>query len=124
VQRAVAQVTAVIDEFPALYDGALRRGQRAKLGLQHDGDAAGDAALADDWLVLLQQHRVDFTLGWRRLADAAAGDANPLRALFDEPAAVNPWLARAGRRAARRRTPTPSRPAVRAPSACAPSIRT
>ena len=37
---------------------------------------------------------MDFTLAWRRLADAAAGETNPLRALFTEPAAVNPWLER------------------------------
>jgi uncharacterized protein YdiU (UPF0061 family) len=92
VQQAVAQVTTVIDDFPALYAQALLHGQRAKLGLQQAAD--GDAALADDWLALLQQHGVDFTLAWRRLADAAAGDANPLRALFAEASAVNPWLQR------------------------------
>jgi len=92
VQQAVAQVTTVIDDFPALYAQALLQGQRAKLGLQQTDD--GDAALAQDWLALLQQHGVDFTLAWRRLADAAAGDANPLRALFAEASAVNPWLQR------------------------------
>ena len=92
VQQAVAQVTAVIDDFPALYAQALLQGQRAKLGLQQADE--GDAALSDDWLALLQQHGVDFTLAWRRLAGAAAGDANPLRALFAEASAVNPWLQR------------------------------
>ena len=96
VQQAVAQVSAVIDAFPALHAQALLQGQRAKLGLQRSD--AGDAALVDDWLSLLQQHRVDYTLGWRRLADAAAGDANPLRALFAQggaaAAAVKPWLQR------------------------------
>jgi len=97
VKLAVAQVTAVIDEFPALHAAALIQGQRAKLGLlQAANDTAdtADIALAEDWLALLQQHGVDFTLAWRRLADAAAGDANPLRALFAEAAAVNPWLER------------------------------
>lgn len=92
VQRAVAQVTEVIDAFPARFDAAWRAGQRAKLGF-----AAGrpeDAALADDWLALLHAQKVDFTLGWRRLADAAAGDADALRALFAEPAALDAWLAR------------------------------
>jgi uncharacterized protein YdiU (UPF0061 family) len=92
VQQAVVQVTTVIDDFPALYAQALLQGQRAKLGLQQADD--GDAALAQDWLALLQLHGVDFTLGWRRLANAAAGDANPLRALFAEGSAVNPWLQR------------------------------
>ena len=94
VNRAVAQVTAVIDEFPLLYATALLQGQRAKLGLLQATDDAGDTALAGDWLTLLQQHGVDFTLAWRRLANAAAGDANPLRALFAEAASVNPWLER------------------------------
>ncbi|HMO47648.1 MAG TPA: YdiU family protein [Rubrivivax sp.] len=96
VQRAVAQLTEVIDAFPAWYAQALLQGQRAKLGLRHDpqADDGGDAALAEDWLALLQQHGVDFTLAWRRLADAAAGEAAPLRALFSAGAAVTPWLQR------------------------------
>jgi len=99
VKQAVAQVTTVIDDFPGWYARALLQGQRAKLGLQQADD--GDAALAEDFLSLLQQHAVDFTLAWRRLADAAAGDANPLRALFAEAAAVNPWLQRWQARAER-----------------------
>ncbi|HOM15529.1 MAG TPA: YdiU family protein [Rubrivivax sp.] len=92
VRQAVAQATAVIDGFPAQYAQALLQGQRTKLGLARADD--GDAALVDDWLGLLQRQRVDFTLGWRRLADAAAGDANPLRALFAQADALNPWLQR------------------------------
>ena len=67
------------------------RFQRAKLGLQTA--QADDASLAEAFLALLQQHQVDFTQAWRRLADAAGGDANPLRALFAEASAINPWLA-------------------------------
>ena len=95
VTRAVAEVSAVIDAVPAMYQAALLQGQRAKLGLQQGAaDPASDTALVADWLTLLHQHRVDFTLAWRRLGEAAAGDANPLRALFAEPTAVNPWLQR------------------------------
>jgi uncharacterized protein YdiU (UPF0061 family) len=101
VQQAVAQVTAVIDDFPALYAAALLQGQRAKLGLQSVADDAGDTALAEDWLTLLLQQGVDFTLAWRRLADAAAGDSQPLRALLAEPAALDPWLQRWRERCAR-----------------------
>ena len=54
----------------------------------------GDRALAEDWLTLLQNYQVDFTLGWRRLAEAADGDAAPLRALFTDPQAPEAWLAR------------------------------
>ena len=96
----VARATAVIDAFPGLYQAALLQGQRAKMGLaprDASGDAvddAADAALAQDWLDLLHAQSVDFTLGWRRLADVAEGDEGPLRALFTEPAAVDNWLDR------------------------------
>jgi uncharacterized protein YdiU (UPF0061 family) len=90
VKQAVAQVTEVIDAFPAGYAAALLQGQRAKLGLQQAQD--GDAALAEGFLALLHTHQVDFTQAWRKLADAAAGDANPLRALFADSSAINPWL--------------------------------
>ncbi len=94
VQRAVAAATEVIDAFPALYGSALRRGQRAKLGLPAavDDDAVG--ALADDWLALLHAQGVDFTLAWRRLADAAEGRDAPLRDQFVDRAALDAWLAR------------------------------
>ena len=94
VQQAVAQVTEVINAFPAHYASALLEGQCAKLGLQTSAADNGDAVLVADWLTLLQDNAVDFTLAWRRLCDAAAGDTNPLRALFAQPTAVNPWLQR------------------------------
>jgi len=94
VQRAVAQATAVIDGFPALYRAALLHGQRAKLGLLHSDDDPADAALADDWLALLHAQQVDFTLAWRRLADAAAGNETPLRAMFKDAQAPDAWLER------------------------------
>jgi len=95
-EQAMAEARRVIDAFPALYRGHLLSGQRAKLGLQRvDGaDAAADEALADDWLAVLQAGHVDFTLAWRRLADAAAGDDAPLRAPFADASAPDAWLAR------------------------------
>jgi serine/tyrosine/threonine adenylyltransferase len=100
MQAAVDEVSAVIDAFLALYDTALRRGQRAKLGLFDDAradQAASDAPLIDDWLSLLQRDRVDFTLAWRRLGDAALsvdGSDAALRALFADEPAIDAWLAR------------------------------
>jgi uncharacterized protein YdiU (UPF0061 family) len=100
MHAAVAEVTAVIDAFPALYDAALRRGQRAKLGIFDEApadQAASDVQLIDDWLSLLQRDRVDFTLAWRRLGDAAVsvdGIDTALRALFADDPAIGAWLAR------------------------------
>jgi len=95
-EEAVARATEVIAAFPARYRETLLRGQRAKLGLRRDDtdDDAADAALVEDWLALLHAERVDFTLAWRRLADAAAGDDAPLRALFGDARAPAAWLAR------------------------------
>ncbi|HEX6018373.1 MAG TPA: YdiU family protein [Burkholderiaceae bacterium] len=103
IEGSVAQAMAVIDAFPGLYDSALRRGQRAKLGIASASaaDQQEDAALADDWLALLHAQRVDFTLAWRRLADAAQGQDVALRALFAEAAALDDWLARWRARCAR-----------------------
>jgi len=101
--EATAQAMAVIDAFPALYAARLLAGQRAKLGLRRDdpADDAGDGALVADWLALLERQTVDFTLAWRRLADASAGDDAPLRALFADAASLDPWLARWRDRCAR-----------------------
>jgi serine/tyrosine/threonine adenylyltransferase len=103
VERAVVRAGEVIDAFPALFEAALRAGQRAKLGLRPapPDDEHLDATLADDWLALLHRERVDFTLAWRRLAEAAAGDDEPLRALFADRQAPNAWLARWRARCAR-----------------------
>jgi uncharacterized protein YdiU (UPF0061 family) len=95
-EEAVAMATEVIAAFPAQYSRQLLRGQRAKLGLRRGepDDDSIDVALVEDWLTLLHAERVDFTLGWRRLADAAAGDEAPLRALFADARAPDAWLAR------------------------------
>ncbi|HET8744739.1 MAG TPA: YdiU family protein, partial [Ramlibacter sp.] len=98
--RAVAQATEVIEAFPGHYQAALLRGQRAKLGLGA-GDDAADTALVNDWLDLLQAQAVDFTLGWRRLADAADGDEAALQALFAQPEPLQAWLVRWRERCAR-----------------------
>ena len=106
-EQATAEAMRVIDSFPTLYRRQLLAGQRAKLGLRSSeaADDAADAALADDWLALLHAGHVDFTLAWRRLADAGEGDDAPLRALFSsadaEPNALDAWLARWRERCAR-----------------------
>jgi len=98
VDAAVERATDVLAGFGAAYGRCWLGVMRAKLGL-HDagaGDSARDdedIALAESWLGLLHAQRVDFTLAWRRLADAAQGNAAPLFALFGEPAALEPWLA-------------------------------
>jgi uncharacterized protein YdiU (UPF0061 family) len=69
---AVAQVSEVIDDFPALYQAQWLAVMRRKLGLAAAGNDADDSRLAEDFLALLHGHGVDFTLAFRALADTAA----------------------------------------------------
>jgi uncharacterized protein YdiU (UPF0061 family) len=100
-ERALERATEVVNAFAARYAACHLAVMRGKLGLDHACDAAADQALADDYLALLRQHRVDFTLGFRGLVHAAAGDCAPLQALFAggaEP--LDDWLKRWSARSA------------------------
>ena len=92
--RGAEQAMEIIDAFPGWHGAALRAGRRAKLGLADTAEDGAVDALAEDWLALLHAQAADFTLAWRRLADAAEGNDEALRALFAEPAALDAWLAR------------------------------
>ncbi len=97
--RAVAEATEIVSGFTTRYESLWLSGVRAKLGLQSaEADDEKDKSLAQDWLDLLEQHSVDFTLGWRRLADAAEGNVEVLEALFPSVDVVRPWMERWHRR--------------------------
>lgn len=92
-QQAVDAANDVVQSFTETYQQDWLERMRAKLGLSEaGGEAAQDKVLAEEWLTLLQTHNVDFTLAWRRLADAAAGETDKLNALFSEPGAARAWL--------------------------------
>jgi uncharacterized protein YdiU (UPF0061 family) len=94
VRAAVAQASAVIDAFPAWHADAVLAGQRGKLGVDAaPADDGADRRLAAGFLALLHAQRVDHTLAWRALADAAEGRDAPLRDLFFDRAAADAWLA-------------------------------
>jgi serine/tyrosine/threonine adenylyltransferase len=92
-QAAVEPATEVVAGFTPRFDVHFAARMRAKLGLM-------DARQDDDLLVSrllaqMKQGNADFTLVFRRLADAVGPGANvaALRAQFREPAALDPWLA-------------------------------
>jgi uncharacterized protein YdiU (UPF0061 family) len=94
--RAIELATEVIDSFMARYQQYWLAGLRAKLGLHglvEHGDHV-DTALGESWLDLLHAQQVDYTLAWRRLADAAEGNDAPLRALFSGQPGLDRWLQR------------------------------
>lgn len=91
--RAVELAIAALRKFDTHLSAHWSALLRSKVGLPDGADAAD--RLATEFLHLLQRHEVDFTLGWRRLGDAAAGNEAPLRALFGAHTAVlDDWLVR------------------------------
>lgn len=90
--HAVAQATRVIDDFVMRYEQHWLAGLRARLGLA--SETPGDRILGETWLDLLEAQRVDFTLAFRYLADAAEGSEVRLRALFAGQPALDRWLER------------------------------
>jgi uncharacterized protein YdiU (UPF0061 family) len=89
---ALAQANESLDRYGAQFGAAYQAVMRRKLGLFDEHD--NDAALAQAFLKILTDNGTDYTLAFRHLGDAAAGDETGLRSLFDEPAAVETWIAR------------------------------
>jgi len=106
-ERAVAPATEVLHTFPLRYESHWLAGARAKLGLTTEDDA--DLPLAQDWLELMRSNAADFTLAWRRLSDAAAGERAALDALFADASELQAWLTRWQERIARENTSTDAR---------------
>jgi uncharacterized protein YdiU (UPF0061 family) len=86
---AMAQAHAALDGFPAAFEAAYHAGLRAKLGLAEAREA--DIPLARALLSAMAANQADFTLTFRRLADAAVGDDAGVRALFADPGAFDAW---------------------------------
>ena len=129
-EDAAKQATAVIEAFPAALSAPPARAASAPSSACATATAPTTPPTrrsANDWLELLHAGRADFTLAWRHLADAAAGDEAPLRALFLDPAAPDAWLARWRERCARddeaRRGDGAAPRPRRGPRACAASTR-
>lgn len=78
-KKAMDLAEEALGVFPEAYEQAwlLRMGR--KLGIERAGEA--DKLLIEDWLKLLDRHRLDFTNGFRALA----GDENPERESLGQP---------------------------------------
>ncbi|MCR5976681.1 YdiU family protein [Gordonia jinghuaiqii] len=87
---AIAAATAVLSTFDARYDRHFYAGMSAKLGL---GDAFTDHELIDALLVLMQEHRADWTGTFRALADDLRGNPVPLRSAVPREH-IDPWVQR------------------------------
>ena len=88
-KRAIARATEVINAFPQQYEAYWLKGMRVKLGLVSEDEA--DLNLATGFLAAMLGNKVDYTLAFRHLADAALGEEESIRALFADPSAYDVW---------------------------------
>jgi uncharacterized protein YdiU (UPF0061 family) len=95
---AVAAVTEVLRTFPERYRRHWGDGMRSKLGLADE--RPGDDEIVGDLLGLMQEHRVDHTVGLRSLSSAVRGDVERTRSAFAGGHAFDAWLARWAQRLA------------------------
>ncbi|MET1410783.1 protein adenylyltransferase SelO [Roseibium sp. HPY-6] len=92
LDKAVERVSDELARFPELYKSAWLDGMRAKLGLTGRDD--GDEQLAEALLTQLFQHKIDYTLFFRRLSGAATGAREPVTQLFAEQDGISAWLSK------------------------------
>ncbi|MBW3656170.1 MAG: YdiU family protein, partial [Gemmatimonadetes bacterium] len=93
-EAAAADAVESLEAFAPAFERAYQGGLRAKLGLSTERE--GDAALADDLLLAMAANGADFTLTFRGLSEAAAGEEGDaaVRGLFADPAAYDAWALR------------------------------
>jgi uncharacterized protein YdiU (UPF0061 family) len=91
-EKGIADAQEILGAFPEKFTAAYQAGLRNKIGLFTARD--GDEALVQDLLDAMARGKADFTLTFRGLSDAAAGDLGDARAQFAEAAAFDEWAAR------------------------------
>src|SRR5574341_379585 len=87
--RANERAGEVVNSFPQLYNRHWLNGMRAKLGLLTEEE--DDLNLATVFLTTMAGDKIDHTLAFRYLANAALRDNERLRALFSDPSAYDLW---------------------------------
>lgn len=88
---AVKKAENALEGFKAQYEQAFTTRMGAKIGISVMDDAA--VQLVTELLELMRKQDVDFTLGFRVLADyLTAEDSGELKQLYPLPEAFQPWL--------------------------------
>jgi uncharacterized protein YdiU (UPF0061 family) len=80
----------ILDKYEAVFTQAWYQRIAAKLGLENWRPS--DKPLVDSLLALMHNNRADFTLTFRRLADAVLGQRTPFTDLFIDRSTANAWL--------------------------------
>lgn len=90
-EESVAEAEIALDRYKTAFDEAYLGVLRSKFGLLTA--QADDMTLAQDFLKLMAASQADFTIAFRRLCDATAGEG-ALAHLFADKPALDEWLAR------------------------------
>ena len=90
--RAIELLTDTIQRIQPLYETYWLTGMRSKIGLSTEGPL--DRELINELLLVMENGHADFTLVFRRLAQALRGDSDAVRHLFEEPDAFDIWARR------------------------------
>ena len=88
---AIEQAESALEKYGPTFQAAYQAGLRRKLGLHEERE--GDVELGSDFLKAMAANRADFTLTFRRLADAMV-ENEPVRSLFKNPADFDAWATR------------------------------
>lgn len=92
--KALEAANAAVSRFMDRFQDHWKTVIRAKLGLGEE-ERDSDQDLISDLLITLYEQKADYTLAFRRLADAAENESTDaaLGALLEDPAALGSWLA-------------------------------
>lgn len=106
---AIAHATEALQAFAPIFNSAYQGGLRQKLGLTRERE--GDNELARDLLNAMVANQADFTLTFRRLADALDGPEGDdgAASLFNHPDDFTEWAVRWRERLAEEEVPTAER---------------
>jgi uncharacterized protein YdiU (UPF0061 family) len=108
-ETAKTAALAALDGFAPAFETAYRDGLRRKIGLAES--QPDDVALAQNLLDRMTENQADFTLTFRRLANAM-DDNGPVRSLFADPTAFDIWADKWRQRIAQEGGPSPERQAA------------
>ena len=89
-EEALDLAKSALAAFTGHFGAAWRDGLLAKIGLASE-EEEDDEVLIGDLFHRMAENRADFTLTFRRLADAAEGRDEGVRGLFADPAAFDGW---------------------------------
>jgi len=98
-ETAVEIAQGILESYISAYEFAWLDGMRTKCGLSENVDAtvkSDDKALVESLLNTMAANHADFTLTFSNLSQLSAQVSErdaPLRALFDEPAQCDTWVA-------------------------------